>query len=354
MATLTAATNYKIQTQNGVTEWPASSLTCKAGALIGLRSGVAILWDDTEGDIFLGRAISGVSSASSVKVRNTADLIELIDGAAPAVGGTLTSQAVDGGALIYCSSDNPADATITAGNVPVGKLVKYLSSTTAQWRMIPSFASGSDVASLDVDGALTVGGAASVTGATTTTGGIVDAGGITTTRGVSSGTALKVGGLASSAVAASTAVTNTATETAFDNSSYEIPANSLTQGARLMIYAQGIATSTNSTNTLEILVYAGSTELFSTGPLDVANNEAFSIIGMVKARAAPGAAAACVGFAQICYGTDEEAQTGKHSIMPSTNLATNGALTINIRAKWSVANAGNSCRLDICDYDVIG
>jgi hypothetical protein len=365
MADLTAPVNYKVSDSPFVEDFPCSSLSVKAGALIGIdeSTGYAVTWADTDGTKLLGRAVETTTSASTVKVYTGKHTVH---GASDALGVAVAgcTAVTNNGDLVYCSTNNLANCTLTPGNEPIGRVSRYISSGKAWVEIIPrGYSLGSPSAfdgpvdlgsTLNVAGATTLESTLAVTGASTFTGATAHNGGLTTTRGVASGTALKVGGQASSAVAASTAVTNTAVETAFDNSSYAVPADTLTQGSRLKIFAQGIATSTTGSDTLEIIVYAGSTELFSTGALDVGDNEAFSFIGEVVARAAPAAAASCVGFAHIAYGTDEEASVGKHSIMPATNLATNGALTFNVRAKWSAANAGNSCRLDICNYEVIG
>jgi hypothetical protein len=45
--------------------------------------------------------------------------------------------------------------------------------------------------------------------------------------------------------------------------------------------------------------------------------------------------------------------TARAAYLPSTNFATNGALLMEVTADWSVANAGNSCRLDILTVEVI-
>ena len=59
-----------------------------------------------------------------------------------------------------------------------------------------------------------------------------------------------------SSVAASTAISNTTTETLFDQS-YTLPANILQAGSLLRIRYQGIQTAQNSTNTLALKLYLG-------------------------------------------------------------------------------------------------
>jgi hypothetical protein len=79
-------------------------------------------------------------------------------------------------------------------------------------------------------------------------------------------------GLLFASVAASAAVSNTTTETAFDQS-YTIPANTLKAGDVISGRAQVIATSTNSTDTLNVKLKIGSTVVAATGAVDVANND---------------------------------------------------------------------------------
>jgi hypothetical protein len=101
---------------------------------------------------------------------------------------------------------------------------------------------------------------------------------LTTTDGVSSGTARVVGGRAYTNTAASTAITNTNTEALFDTQ-YSLPANTLKAGTLVKIRYQGIATATNSTDTLTIKLYIGGlagTALISHAATDVANNDVFS------------------------------------------------------------------------------
>lgn len=144
--------------------------------------------------------------------------------------------------------------------------------------------------------------------------------------------------------AASAAVTNTTTETAFDKTAI-FPANTLNEGDILQIFAQGIATATNSTDTLKAKLYIGSTAICDTGALDVANNDIFVIDAKVVIRTA-GASGTLIGAGFGYIGTPGTANVKPFSLA-STTVDTTAAQTISAKATWSVASASNSCRLDI-------
>lgn len=150
-------------------------------------------------------------------------------------------------------------------------------------------------------------------------------------------------------VAASSAVTTTASETSFGQT-LSIPANSLTAGDVLEIFTQGIATATNSADTLTIKVKIGSTVLVSTAAVDVANNDVWVIDCRVAVRTA-GASGTLVAAGIVALGTPAEATTvvekAGGSFVASTTVDTTAAQTIDVTATWSSNNAGNSCRQDM-------
>jgi hypothetical protein len=152
-------------------------------------------------------------------------------------------------------------------------------------------------------------------------------------------------------VVASTAVTNTTTETLFDQS-FTIPANMLAAGDRLKIKAQGSAPATNSTDTLTAKLYIGGLAgllIASTGALDVANNDAFFIDADLTIRTA-GVSGTVVGTGWITIGTPGTA-TAKQFVLASSTLDTTASKVVGVSATWSVANAGDSCRLDMLDIE---
>jgi hypothetical protein len=151
-------------------------------------------------------------------------------------------------------------------------------------------------------------------------------------------------------VAASSAVTNTVAETAFDKTKV-IPANSLKVGDRIKFRAQAIATATNSTDTLNLKLRVGGTTILATGAVDVANNDIGYIEGEVTVRTI-GAGGTMVAAGVTALGASGTV-TAKAGNLPSTALNTTVANTVDVTATWSVANAGNSVRLDVLDLDVI-
>lgn len=178
---------------------------------------------------------------------------------------------------------------------------------------------------------------------------------VTTTDGVTSGTARVVGGRAYTNTAASAAITNTITETLFD-AQYSIPANTLKAGTLVRIRYQGIATATNSTDTLAVKLYIGGlsgTALISHAATDVANNDVFSGEMSLICRDA-GATGHIVGAGSYksvpaAAGT----ATYKDAVLASTVIDTTAAQVVGVSATWSVANAGNSCRLDFLSVEIL-
>ncbi len=158
-----------------------------------------------------------------------------------------------------------------------------------------------------------------------------------------------------SAVAASTAVANTVTETAFDQS-YTVPANMLQVGSMLRIRFQGIAPLTNATDTLTIKLYIGGltgTVLLTCGPTDVANNNIFAGEFNLLVRTT-GATGTFVGWGM---NTATLAASGTATMVvanvASTTINTTVSQAVTVSATWSVANAGDSCRLDCLTVELL-
>lgn len=156
-------------------------------------------------------------------------------------------------------------------------------------------------------------------------------------------------------VAASTAVTNTITETEFDKS-YTLPANILKVGSLIRIRYQGIATATNSTDTLTAKLYVGGkagTALQTCGATDVANNNIFAGEYYMEVRTI-GATGTFVGWG-LYSATLAASGTATMVIgsTASTTIDTTAAQKLVVAATWSVANAGNSCRLDYFSVEML-
>lgn len=154
--------------------------------------------------------------------------------------------------------------------------------------------------------------------------------------------------------AASTAVTNTVTETLFDQF-LTIPAKHLQPGQLIKIRYQGIATATNSTDTLTIKLYIGGlsgTVLISHAATDVANNDVFQGEYELIIRTI-GASGTMVGVGTFkSVPAAEGTMTIKDDILASTTIDTTTSKVIGVSAQWSVANAGNSCRLDFLKVEL--
>lgn len=159
-----------------------------------------------------------------------------------------------------------------------------------------------------------------------------------------------LGGTVYANVAASAAHTNTVTEALFDKS-YTIPANTLLAGSVIRVRYQGIATATNSTDTLTIKLYIGGlggTALLTGTATDVADNAIFAGECMIVIRTI----GASGTFVAVGTHTDVPAASGTAAhditeITASTAIDTTATQQIGVGADWSVASAGNSCRLDI-------
>lgn len=164
----------------------------------------------------------------------------------------------------------------------------------------------------------------------------------------------QLGGNLYETTAASTALTNTITETVFSNGSYSIPANFLQAGDILHVRAQGIATATNATDTLNAKLYLGGltgTNIVATGALDVANGDEFLIDAYIEFRTI-GASGTFIANGTDVIGTPGTA-TAKPFLLGSTAVDTTAAQAIAVSGTWSVANAGDSCRLDYMTVDLI-
>lgn len=158
------------------------------------------------------------------------------------------------------------------------------------------------------------------------------------------------------AIAASTAISNTTTETLF-STSYTIPAGVLRAGNRIKIRYQGIATATNSTDTLAIKLYIGGltgTALISHAATDVANDNTWTGEYELVFRTV-GASGTMVGLGTYkSVPAAEGTMTIKDDILASTAVDTTASLVLGVSATWSVASASNSCRQDWFSVDLLG
>lgn len=141
----------------------------------------------------------------------------------------------------------------------------------------------------------------------------------------------------------SSAVTNTTTETAFDQK-VTIPANLLTAGSVIRIKAKVAATATNSTDTLQILCHLNTTAgvtLATSSAVDVADNDLLVLDIAATIRVAGASGTMTVGGMSVVKTTAKAVGT-----VSTIAIDTTTSNDIVISGVWSVANAGNSCRLE--------
>lgn len=159
-----------------------------------------------------------------------------------------------------------------------------------------------------------------------------------------------LGGVVYRNVAASTAHSNTTTEALFDTQ-YSIPANTLVAGSVIKVRYQGIATATDSTDTLTVKLYIGGlsgTAILTGTATDVANNNIFAGEATIVIRTAGASGTlVAVGTHTDVPAASGTATQGITEITASTTIDTTAAQVIGVGADWSVATASNSCRLDI-------
>jgi len=163
-----------------------------------------------------------------------------------------------------------------------------------------------------------------------------------------SGTAPRAVPLVLTAEAASTAVSNTTTETLFDNY-LTIPANTLEKNSLIQIRYQGIATTTNSSDTLAVKLYIGGlagTALISEAATDVADSNVFTGEYELIIRTI-GSSGTMVGVGSYkSIPAAEGTMTIKDDILASTTVDTTADQKVSVSATWSAASANDSVRLD--------
>lgn len=119
----------------------------------------------------------------------------------------------------------------------------------------------------------------------------------------------------------------------------------------IRVRAQAIATATNSTDTLDLQLRLNTTDILATGAVDVANNDIGYIDADIVIRTI-GAGGTMVAAGVVALGV-EGTVTAKPKKLASTAIDTTAAISVNVSATWSVANTGNSVRLDVLDVQVI-
>lgn len=154
--------------------------------------------------------------------------------------------------------------------------------------------------------------------------------------------------------AAGTAHTNTTTEALA--ASYTMPANTLFQGAKLRIRFQGIATATNSSDTLTVKLYIGGltgTALLTSSSTDATDNDVFQGECELTCRTV----GATGTFVAVGTFTKVEAASGTATnvvaITASTAIDTTASQVIGVGLDWSAASASDSARIDIFSVELL-
>lgn len=176
---------------------------------------------------------------------------------------------------------------------------------------------------------------------------------LTTTDGVASGTARVVGGRAYSNTAAGSSHTNSTSEVVLG--SYSVPANTLKAGSTMRVRWKAKVTANASTTTLTVRLRIGPTTLtgtvmVATAAVDTSANDIATGWVELISRAAPGASVAVEG---VGYYSDPAAAGGtmKVASLDATNLATNGALLVEVTGQWSAADA-NAVQLEHLSVEI--
>lgn len=156
-------------------------------------------------------------------------------------------------------------------------------------------------------------------------------------------------------IAASAAVTNTVTRTAF--ATYTIKAGSLRVGSRIRVKGQVIATATDSTDTLLVDIggAVGGTPaiIVGTAATNVANDNVAAIDADMVVRTL-GASGTLAGTAWVT--TTIAARLTSAPVLAnivSTTVATTADIVLGLYGTWSVAAAANSARADHFTVEVI-
>lgn len=174
-------------------------------------------------------------------------------------------------------------------------------------------------------------------------------GGTVASSGAGAGTSMAF----ANTVASTAVVGSTTAEQAFDVS-YTIPANTLKAGTVVKVRAQGIATTTTSTDGLAYKIYiggTGGTALITSASADPADGATFLAETTLVCRTA-GTTGTFVSTGTYKQVSAEGTMTVKDDITGSTTINTQANQAIVVTATWSVANATNSCRLDILTVEI--
>jgi hypothetical protein len=164
-----------------------------------------------------------------------------------------------------------------------------------------------------------------------------------------------VGGIVFADVATSDAITAATSANAFVSfaQTYAVPASTIKAGTVVKIRAMvDVTNAAAGSATLTCNIRLGGTSLIATTAVDPAANDFHILEFIIVGRAAPAAAAALVGYGSW-YTSTGGTNVTKAAILQSTNFATNGALTIDVQAKWSASDATTTAQLEFLTVEII-
>lgn len=145
--------------------------------------------------------------------------------------------------------------------------------------------------------------------------------------------------------AASTAITNTNTETTFSNGSYSIPANFLQAGDIIHIRARATVTGQTASATQNVKLYFGASNLLcsSTAQNLAANNQV--LIDQYITIRTSGSSGTYVASGEVSYGS-ETASTSNATFALSATVNTAAAVVVSLSGTCNANNTANTIELD--------
>lgn len=146
----------------------------------------------------------------------------------------------------------------------------------------------------------------------------------------------------SAQIASGTALTNSTTETAL--ASYTIKGGTLGAGKSIGFDATFLTTSAQSTDTLQLKVYIGSTAIATFTAEDQTTNDVSVITGKLTSRALSSSAT----VVSWVLGTDSDAtgEAARGFAAKTASLDTTGDIVLSIKGTWSSAHADNSVQCE--------
>jgi hypothetical protein len=145
-----------------------------------------------------------------------------------------------------------------------------------------------------------------------------------------------------SQIAVGTALTNSTTETAL--ASYTIKGGTLAAGKSIAFDATFVTTAAQSTDTLTLKVYIGSTAIATFTAEDQTTNDVSVITGKLTSRSLA-ASATVVGWV---LGTDADAtgEAARGFVAVTGSLDTTADLVLSIKGTWSAQSAADSVQCE--------